>query len=297
MSPIALRNTYRILAVSFVFICALTGCGQPANDEDHDFSALLEQLEQELGGTIGVFAMDTTTGDELVYRADERFAMASTFKPLLVAAVLAEVDAGTLSLEDRYGIDNVEMQSYAPVVGKLAANETISLADLCAAAITLSDNMATNMLLDVIGGPDELTQFLRRSGDDVTRLDRYEGALNSNIRDDERDTSTARAMSHSVYRLLNSDILSAASKRRITEWLIASETGYSRLRAGLPPGWTVGDKTGMGANGAANNFAIAWPPGRKPVVMTVFMSWSDADVETLNAAHAKIAAQIARSFE
>ncbi|MEQ8206510.1 MAG: class A beta-lactamase [Woeseia sp.] len=297
MNLTALHYSQRTCVMSLLLLFTLSACGNVQNDQSNSFDDLLLTLEQELGGTIGVFAMDTTTGSELAYRADERFAMASTFKPLLVAAVLAEVDAGTLNLEERYGIEDVDMQSYSPVVGKLAANETISLSELCAAAITISDNTATNMLLDLIGGPDELTQFLRRSGDDMTRLDRNEGELNSNIKGDERDTSTPRAMTHSVYRLLNSDTLSSASKRRITEWLIASQTGFSRLRAGLPPGWTVGDKTGMGANGAANNIAIAWPPGRKPVVMTVFMSWSEADVDTLNAAHARIAARIAESFE
>lgn len=297
MNLTTLHYAHRTLVVSLLLLFTLSACGNDQNDQSKSFDDLLLTLEQELGGTIGVFAMDTTTGSELAYRADERFAMASTFKPLLVAAVLAQVDAGTLNLEERYGIEGVEMQSYAPVVGKLGADETISLSDLCAAIITLSDNTATNMLLELIGGPEALTRFLRQSGDDVTRLDRNEGALNSNIKGDERDTSTSRAMTHSLYRLLNSDTLSSASKRRITEWLIASETGYSRLRAGLPPGWTVGDKTGMGANGAANNVAIAWPPGRKPVVMTVFMSWSEADVDTLNAAHARIAARIAESFE
>jgi len=297
MNLIPLHNAHRAFLVSLLLLLTLSACGDEPNDTSISFADLMLTLEQELGGTIGVFAMDTTTGSELAYRADERFAMASTFKPLLVAAVLAQVDAGTLNLEERYGIEGVEMQSYAPVVGKLGADETISLSELCAAIITLSDNTATNMLLELIGGPEALTRFLRQSGDDVTRLDRNEGALNSNIKGDERDTSTPRAMTHSVYRLLNSDTLSSASKRRITEWLIASETGYSRLRAGLPPGWTVGDKTGMGANGAANNVAVAWPPGRKPVVMTVFMSWSDSDVDTLNAAHARIAARIAESFE
>jgi len=297
MNLTALHYAQRTFVMSLLVLFTLSACGNDQNGQSISLDDLLLTLEQELGGTIGVFAMDTTTGSELAYRADERFAMASTFKPLLVAAVLAQVDAGTLDLEERYGIDGVDMQSYSPVVGKLAPNETISLSELCDATITISDNTATNLLLELIGGPEELTQFLRRSGDDVTRLDRNEGALNSNIQGDERDTSSPRAMTHSMYRLLTSDLLSKASRRRITEWLIASQTGFSRLRAGLPPGWTVGDKTGMGANGAANNFAVAWPPGRKPVVMTVFMSWSEADVDTLNAAHARIAAHIAESFE
>lgn len=280
-------------ALLLLTFAAYAAAGQ---DKLPDFATTVQQLELRLGGEIGVFAVDTSSGKELAYRADERFAMASTFKPLLVAAVLARVDAGTLALEDRYGIDGVRMESYSPVVGELDHGETLPLSTLCDAAITLSDNTATNMLLNLIGGPASLTQFLRSAGDQITRLDRFETELNTNNPGDERDTSTPRAMTHSVVRLLTSDVLSDSSKRLLGNWLVASKTGSSRLRAGLPVNWTIGDKTGMGMNGAANNFAVAWPPGRAPIIMTVFMSGSDEKVAVLDAGHAEIAAAIADSF-
>ena len=279
------------------FLLLFAACSATGQEEPGDFVSRVRGLERELDGSIGVFAIDTGSGKELAYRADERYAMTSTFKPLLVAAVLARVDAGTLSLDKEYGIDGVGMQTYSPVVGKLGNGETISLKTLCVAVITLSDNTATNMLLELIGGPVALTGFLRLSGDETTRLDRFETALNTNIRGDRRDTSTPRAMTHSIVRLLTSEVLSNSSKQLLADWLIASKTGYSRIRAGLPEGWTVGDKTGMGMNGAANNVAIAWPKGRAPIVITVFMSWSDKEVPELDAAHAEIAAAIAESFQ
>lgn len=274
--------------------CLLAACSAPSVDETRSapgdaFADALVALEAEIEGDIGAFVLDTASGETLGYRADQRFAMASTFKPLLVAAVLAEIDGGRLALDDRIGVRGVEIQPHSPVTGQLADGQTLTVAELCDAAITISDNTATNLLLDVIGGPERLTAFLRAHGDEVTRLDRYEVALNTNHRGDPRDTSSPRAIVHSYRTMLDTAALSDASRIRLREWLMASETGRNRLRAGLPAHWQLGDKTGYGANGAVNNVAIAWPPGGEPVFIAVLMSWTDADVSTLNTVHTRIA--------
>lgn len=253
----------------------------------------LSAMEAEIGGVIGVYATNIATGEALGHRADERFAFASTFKPLLVAAVLAEADAARLSLERRLGLEGIEIQPHSPIVGALGSGEMPRVATLCEAAITVSDNTATNLLLDLVGGPAGLTRFLRAHGDDVTRLDRYEVALNTNLDGDLRDTSTPRAMSASYARFVLGDALSAASRRRLEQWLVSSRTGGKRLRAGLPAAWRAGDKTGYGANAAVNDVAVAWPAGGGPLVITVFMSGSGEDVATLNAVHARIAGLVA----
>jgi beta-lactamase class A len=285
------------LIVRMIVLAALAapfaGCSKPAPDEQLSFDDAVSALEQEAGGAIGVYAIDTGSGRELGHRADERFAMASTFKPLLVAAILADVDAGTRTLEETVGLDGIEVQTHSPAIEKLGDGERISVADLCEAAITVSDNTATNMLLALIGGPPALTRFIREHGDDVTRLDRSEVALNSNVRGDERDTTTPRAMAGSLQKVLFTGILGEAAREQLQSWLVASTTGKTRLRAGLPADWRVGDKTGTGMNGAVNDVAVAWPPGRPPIVITVYMSWSDKDVETLSAVHARIAALVA----
>lgn len=280
-----------IATLAIALVAACSGDSKP-DDVQAAFDTDLAGMEQAVGGKIGVYALDTATGRTLSWRADERFAFASTFKPLLVAAVLSGVDAGRLSLDTTYDLAGVTVQPYSPVVDELAPGDSLTLAELCDAAITLGDNTVTNVLLDTIGGPEALTAFLRTHGDSTTRLDRYETDLNENAPGDPRDTTTPRAMVHSLQTFLFSDVLSPASRQHLQDWLVASRTGGARLRAGLPDSWRVGDKTGTGGNGAVNNVAVAWPPGREPLIVSVYMSGSEEDTTTLNALHPRIAAAV-----
>ncbi|MEQ9563364.1 MAG: class A beta-lactamase [Woeseiaceae bacterium] len=264
--------------------------------ETNDFSAAIEAMERDAGGVIGVYAIDTETGKELRHRSNERFAVASTFKPLLVATVLAAVDNGDLSLSDELVVDNEKIVSYSPYIETIGDGESTTLADVSEAAVSLGDNTATNMLLELIGGPDAFTEFMRRIGDDTTRVDRYETELNANARGDLRDTSTPEAMAESLLRVLTSDVLSNESRLLLQDWMVASKTGMTRIRSGLPEDWRVGDKTGTGRNGAVNDIAVAWPPGRKPIVIAIYMSWSDADNAELGTFHGPIAALVADRF-
>lgn len=168
----------------------------------------------------------------------------------------------------------------------------MTVEELCAAAVELSDNPAANLLLAQIGGPAGLTRYLRSIGDEVTRLDRNELALNSNLRGDPRDTTTPYAMAHSVAGLVTGDVLSAAAREKLQSWLRASPTGARRIRAGIPRSWTAGDKTGTGANGAVNDVAVLWPPGRAPIVVAVYMSESSRPVAELEPLHAESAQAI-----
>jgi len=172
----------------------------------------------------------------------------------------------------------------------------MSLGDLCAAAIDWSDNTAGNLLLQAIGGPAGFTQYARSLGDPVTRLDRGEPALNSAIPGDERDTTGPLAMARDMRAVLVGDQLSEASRRQLAKWLIEDKVGDKRLRAGLPPSWRVGDKTGSGDNGTTNTIAILWPPGRAPILAAVYYTDSPASADTRNAVHKEIGGVIADTF-
>jgi len=230
----------------------------------------LAALEQRFGGRLGVFAMDTGSGATLGHRADERFLMCSTSKMLAAAAVLA------LRL-DRPGLLDRTI-SYPPEALLPNSPETqrhgaLTVAELCRAAITLSDNTAMNLLLDVLGGPDRLTGFLRRSGDAVSRQDRTETDLN--LLDGEKDTSTPAQMAANLRSFALDDGLDPEGRAILVDWLRANTTGATRIKAGLPPDWVVGDKTGAGAQGEINDVAVVWPPGRAPLVITVFTAPAD----------------------
>ena len=254
------------------------------------------EIEARLGGRLGIAALDTGSGRRLSFRGDERFAMCSTFKWLLVAGVLSRVDEGQLSLHQRVPYSAADLLEYAPFARDHLTEGSLPVADLCGAAIEVSDNTAANLLLSLIGGPPGLTDYLRRLGDAVTRLDRTEPSLNENIQDDERDTTTPDAMIATMTRILGGDALSPGARARLINWMKNCRTGSRRLRAGLPPDWIAGDKTGTGRNGAANDNAILWPPGRAPIMVAAYLSGSASSAGELDAAHAKLGSIIAAVF-
>lgn len=270
----------------------------PAGASRADTGATLVAIERRLGGRLGVSA-GPAGGTLLAHRADEPFPMCSTFKVLAVAAVLARVDAGTESLGRMVTYGFEDLLSYAPVSRTaLVANHgtgRLTIAEACAAAVEWSDNTAANLLLARIGGPDGLTAWLRGLGDPVTRLDRTEPTLNSAIPGDPRDTTTPAAMRGTLGRVLLGSVLSSATRGQLEAWMGASQTGLKRLRAGMPPDWLVGDKTGTGANGTFNDVAILRPPGRAPVIASVYITGSTASAEACEAAHAEIGRLVAQA--
>ncbi len=231
---------------------------------------------------------DTGSGARIGHRADERFPLTSTFKFLAAAAVLAKVDAGKDSLDRRVTYAKSDLVTYSPATEK-HVGDGMTLAEICEAAITLSDNTAGNLLLAAIGGPEGLTRFARSIGDAVTRLDRTETDLNEARPGDPRDTTSPAAMIGNLERLLLGDALGAASRERLANWMIANTTGVARLRAGAPKGWRIGDKTGSGNNGTANDIAILWPPGRKPILIAAYLTESRGSMDERNETLAEVA--------
>lgn len=260
------------------------------------FEEAVAEMEKGLGGRIGAAALDTGTGAHLSHRGGERFAMCSSFKWLLAAAVLSRVDRGELKLDQRIGYSAKDLLGNAPVSRAHVGEGQLSILDLAAAAVEVSDNTAANLLLGQIGGPAGLTHFLRGIGDPVTRLDRTEPALNSNIPGDPRDTTTPDAMIGTMKTLLLGNVLLAPSRARLIGWMKECRTGLGRLRKGLPADWIVGDKTGTGGDGPSNDNAIAWPPGRAPILIVTYVDARQAGADAREAPHARIAALIARNF-
>ncbi len=241
-------------------------------------AAALAALEARAGGRLGVAMLDTGTGRSTGHRLDERFAMCSTFKLPLAAVVLREAGAGRLRLDERLAFTRADLLSYAPVTSQHVAEGGMTVAALAEAAQTTSDNTAANLLLTRLGGPAAFTAALRALGDGTTRLDRLEPDLNLVLPGDPRDTTTPLAMARLVGRLLTSDVLTAPARERLAGWMVATTTGTKRIRAGLPAGWRAGDKTGTAQTAAmtdkVNDVAVAWPPGRAPLVVTAYFDSS-----------------------
>jgi beta-lactamase class A len=240
-------------------------------------------LERRSGGRLGVAVVETERWRRFAWRGDERFPLCSTFKFLLVAAMLGRADLGADSLDRRIRIRPADLRGNSPFA-KSRVGRTASLLELCEAAITLSDNAAADLLLPAVGGPAGLTRFVRALGDPMTRLDRGEPAMSEAGRSDPRDTTTPYAMVRDLERILLNDAIRPASVGHLTRWLLESKTGKARLRAGLPRGWQVGDKTGSGDHGTDNDIAIVWPEGppprltaRPPLLIAAYLTGSRLD--------------------
>jgi beta-lactamase class A len=169
-----------------------------------------------------------------------------------------------------------------------AGGEGMTIAELCEAAMIVSDNTAGNLLLAILGGPEGLTGYARSLGDMTTRLDRIEPGLNEAVAGDPRDTTSPAAMLGNLRTLVLGHALSASSRDRLTGWLIGNKTGDTRLRAGLPSGWRVGDKTGSGERGTTNDVGIIWPPDRAPVLVSIYLTGTAQDSEQRNATLAAV---------
>lgn len=248
----------------------------------------LAALERQHGGRLGVAMLDTGTGRMASHRGDQRFLMCSTFKLFAVGAVLARVDAGTEKLDHRVVFDHDVLLGYAPITSQHVGVPGLSVAELCAAAITVSDNTAANLLLKRLGGPSAVTAFARSIGDSVTRLDRTEPELNRASPGDSRDTTTPDAALATLQKLLLGDALSPAARAQLVTWLRGCTTGATKLRAGLPPGWSLGDKTGSGMQNETNDIGILFPPQRKPVLVTAYYAGSLADAATRDGVIAEV---------
>lgn len=255
-------------------------------DSEHPFAAL-----EPGGGRLGVHAIHIDSGRSLGHRTGERFAMCSTFKWALAGLVLQHCDAGHVALADRYPVTSDDIVPWSPRTEAAVGGE-MSVGALCDAAITISDNSASNLLLRVIGGPEAFTAGVRRLGDDVTRLDRWEPELNSNIPGDPRDTTSPEAMTGLMRQFLFGDVLAADSREQLRAWMTATTTGLNRLRGGLPDEWTAGDKTGTSGNGAFNDVAFAIPPGagdRDAILIACYLDRPGMESADANPIHADVA--------
>lgn len=260
-----------------------------ASADDDDIDRRIGALEKRIGGRIGVSVIDTQTNISFGYRETESFPMFSTFKVLAAAMVLMRVDKGEENLERRVVYDKEQLITYSPETEKHVGGEGMSIGELCKAAITLSDNTAGNLLLESVGGPKELTNWLRTLGDGSTRLDRIEPDLNEAKPSDPRDTTTPDAMLDTLGNLTLGTVLSEPSQKQLAEWMVANTTGNERLRTGLPDDWKVGDKTGTGKAGSAADIAIAWPPGHGPILMAVYVAEATAPTSEINPIFGEIA--------
>ncbi|MEU2254887.1 class A beta-lactamase [Nocardia xishanensis] len=271
--PLGRRRLLAAVAVSALSV-ATAACGSgtevpaAANTTPAAATASFTEMEAKHSARLGVHAIDTGSGRTVAHRDGERFPIASTFKGLACGALLRDHPLSTGYFEQVIRYSRSEIVVNSPVTEQ-HVDTGMTVAELCDAAITVSDNTAGNQLLKLLGGPEGFTAFLRSIGDTTSRLDRWEPELNTAVPGDERDTTTAAALAADYHNLVLGDVLAEPERVQLKSWLMASRTGADRIRAALPADWTVGNKTGSPAYGSALDVAVVWPPGRSPLVIAV----------------------------
>lgn len=263
---------------------SLTACAQvrqPAPDARQQLALeALREVAVRSGGRLGVQLHDTGSARRLGWRADERFAMCSTFKLSLAALILREADAGRLQLDERIAYGPEVLMSISPVTRANVTRGWMTIGELTEATQITSDNAAANLLLRRIGGPEMLTAFWREMGDRTARLDRYEPELNNVPDGDPRDTVTPAGIAQAVAAFTTGPVLLPTSRKRLIDWMEATQTGIDRIRAALPAGWRGGDRSGtsynVGQGNMYNDIALLFPPGgRPPLVVAAFLRATD----------------------
>ncbi|MFB7056577.1 class A beta-lactamase [Streptomyces vinaceus] len=262
----------------------------PAAKSASDF----KDLEHKYGARLGIYAVNTGDGREVAFNADERFAYASTFKAFAAAAVLRKYSSSGMEKVIKYSRSDVI--DHSPVTEKHVATG-MTLRDLCDAAVRYSDNTAANLLFDALGGPKGLAAALAETGDTTTEMERREPELNQWTPGATQDTTTPRAWAGDLRAFVLGDALGKDERDQFTQWLRTNTTGDELIRAGIPKGWTVADKTGGGGVYAVrNDIAVVWPPGASPIVMAIMSNRGAKDADHDNKLIAEAASVVAKTL-
>lgn len=251
----------------------------------------LATAETTLKARVGMAVLDAKGTPLWLHHADDLFPLNSTFKAFAAAAVLARIDAGSDKPDRVVRFAKGDLVTYSPVT-ETRLETGMTLSEICAAALAMSDNTAGNLMLDAIDGPAGLTAFLRKSGDTVSRLDRRETDLNEATPGDPRDTTTPAAAAATLHRLLFGSVLSDKSRKQLLAWMEGNKVGGPLFRSALPEGWRIADRTGAGGHGSRSIIAALMPPGRDPVVAGLYLTGTEATMDERNAAVAAVGAAL-----
>lgn len=234
------------------------------------------KLEKEYDAKLGIYALDTGTNQTIAYHSDDRFAFASTSKSLAVGALLRKNSLE--ALDQRITYTHEDLSNYNPITEK-HVDTGMTLKELADASVRYSDSTAHNLILKQLGGPSEFEKILREMGDTVTTSERFEPELNEVHPGETHDTSTPEAIAKTLQTFTLGTALPIEKRELLVDWMKRNTTGDKLIRAGVPKGWEVADKTGAGSYGTRNDIAIIWPPNKKPIVLAILSNHDKEDAK------------------
>ena len=307
-------RTLQLLATSTLIALTLAGCA-PSEAQSSDQSSpqtetstgpnvgsdrqrledQLKMLEDRYDARVGVSALDTESDVSVDHRADERFGFASSLKVFAVAELLDRTTPKELEKNVSWTQADVDEAGWTPVTEK-HVDEGLPLEDVAESALRVSDNLAMNIVLDELGGPEALDDALEKNGDMTTEVTDEEPELND-VEDGSTDnTTTPAAITADLQSLLDPQRFSDDDRRVLFDWMSANETGDPLIRAGAPEGWVVRDKSGH-SDAIQNDIAVVTPPDRQPIVVSVMTEADDPESEDGPALVAAVAEVVLTEFE
>ncbi|MDA2440917.1 MULTISPECIES: class A beta-lactamase BlaIII [Bacillus cereus group] len=242
------------------------------NTGDNSFA----KLEKEYDAKLGIYALDTGTNQTVSYRSDDRFAFASTSKSLAAGVLLRQNSIE--ALDERITYTREDLSNYNPITEK-HVDTGMTLKELADASVRYSDSTAHNLILKKLGGPSVFEKILREIGDTVTNSKRFEPELNEVNPGETHDTSTPKAIAKTLQSFTLGTVLPSEKRELLVDWMKRNTTGDKLIRAGVPKGWEVADKTGAGSYGTRNDIAVIWPPNKKPIVLAILSNHDKKDAE------------------
>ena len=283
-------TTMRLIITLLLFCSTLTSA--------KSLEDAISSLENSISGRIGISVLNTQSRKMWSYKGGERFPLMSTFKVLACAKLLqdASSEQSTNLLEKAYLVERDNLVVWSPVTEKLTGS-TITLKKACEATMLTSDNTAANIVLEGIGGPAELTRFLRNLGDKKTRLDRIEPDLNEAKIGDERDTTTPDAMVNTLEKILLGPVLTRDSSLILKTWMQENQISGALIRSVLPKDWLIADRTGSGENGSRGITAAIWKQAHPPIILAIYVTETKLSLSERNRIMADIAKLLFEEFD
>lgn len=246
---------FKILSLVFCTLFFAVNCKAHAG---------MKQIETKYNVKIGAYAIDTNNGNSFSYHQDERFPFQSTVKMIVAAAALNNIEA-----DERVKISSDDIVFWSPIVRLNLDRGYMTIKELAEAAMSYSDNAATNILITRLGGTKSINEFAKSIGNTSFYLENLEPYLNSDP-NNIHDSSTPKDMAQSVQKLLiGNNVLGQENQQILKTWMINNTTGYKKIRYGLPIAWSAAEKTG-GGSGTSHDIGIVWSPACKPIVLAIY---------------------------
>tara|TARA_R110001592_G_scaffold19937_4_gene81400 strand:+ start:966 stop:1874 length:909 start_codon:yes stop_codon:yes gene_type:complete len=288
-----LGDIARWIAIPSCFLLASSALAAPWPELSEKLSPLVEKAANN-GVRLSIGVLDLTAqgsdAKEVLLGSANSYPPASTVKMLLVSALMEQVDAGTLSLSDMAVVEAKDIVGGYGVVQNEPTPQEVPIARLAELMITISDNTATNVLVDVVGYPAMADLATRLELPDLQFARKMFGTPNPPEVENYITAADTIVLLQAIYK---GDFLSASSRQQILDWMSA-QTVKTKIGAGVPADIPIAHKTGE--NGpVSHDVGFILLPG-KEVAIAIFSETSTSrDFDTAQAQLNPMVAEVART--